>query len=143
MIAAVSRCAPWLRRYGRALTYAGRDQLAYPAALLTRGVLHSGAILFEAIDAPIGGYTITDVMFLWAVAAAGFGIDTGQQLERDPAFLISLRTSGSGEPVERLPATVPSHYACFACDSGTREEIVPSLPESDRLFFAVTTAFDV
>ena len=39
MIAAVSRGAPWLRRYGRALTYAGRDQLAYPAALLTRGVL--------------------------------------------------------------------------------------------------------
>ena len=39
MIAAVARCAPWLRRYGRALTYAGRDQLAYPAALLTRGVL--------------------------------------------------------------------------------------------------------
>ncbi len=32
------------------------------------------AILFEAIDAPIGGYTITDVMFLWAVAAAGFGL---------------------------------------------------------------------
>ena len=39
MIAAVSRGGPWLRRYGRALTYAGRDQLAYPAALLTRGVL--------------------------------------------------------------------------------------------------------
>ena len=74
MIATVSRGGPWLRRYGRALTYASRDQLAYPAALLTRGVLHSGAILFEAIDAPIGGYTITDVMFLWAVAAAGFGL---------------------------------------------------------------------
>ena len=27
-----------------------------------------------AIDAPIAGYTITDVMFLWAVAAAGFGL---------------------------------------------------------------------
>ncbi|MDE0025412.1 MAG: ABC-2 family transporter protein [Spirochaetaceae bacterium] len=32
------------------------------------------AILFEAIDAPIAGYTFTDVMFLWAVAAAGFGL---------------------------------------------------------------------
>ena len=32
------------------------------------------AILFQAIDAPIAGYTITDVMFLWAVAAAGFGL---------------------------------------------------------------------
>ena len=32
------------------------------------------AILFEAVDAPIAGYTITDVMFLWAVAAAGFGL---------------------------------------------------------------------
>ena len=32
------------------------------------------AILFEAIGAPIGGSTITDVMFLWAVAAAGFGL---------------------------------------------------------------------
>ena len=32
------------------------------------------AILFEAIDAPIRGYTFTDVMFLWAVAAAGFGL---------------------------------------------------------------------
>ena len=39
MIAAVARCGPWLRRYGRALTYAGRDQMAYPAALLTRGAL--------------------------------------------------------------------------------------------------------
>jgi len=39
VIAAISRCGPWLRRYGRALTYAGRDQLAYPAALLTRGVM--------------------------------------------------------------------------------------------------------
>ena len=39
MIAVLSRCGPWLRRYGRALTYAGRDQLAYPAALLTRGLL--------------------------------------------------------------------------------------------------------
>ena len=39
MTAALSRCGPWLRRYGRALTYAGRDQLAYPAALVTRGVL--------------------------------------------------------------------------------------------------------
>ena len=46
----------------------------YPIPFATRGVLHSGAILFEAIDAPIGGYTITDVMFLWAVAAAGFGL---------------------------------------------------------------------
>ena len=32
------------------------------------------AILFEAIGAPIAGYTFTDVMFLWAVAAAGFGL---------------------------------------------------------------------
>ena len=32
------------------------------------------AILFEAIDAPIAGYTFIDVMFLWAVAAAGFGL---------------------------------------------------------------------
>ena len=32
------------------------------------------AILFEAIAAPIAGYTFTDVMFLWAVAAAGFGL---------------------------------------------------------------------
>ena len=39
MIAAVVRSGPWLRRYARAFTYAGRDQLAYPAALLTRGVL--------------------------------------------------------------------------------------------------------
>ena len=39
MTAVIARCGPWLRRYGRALTYAGRDQLAYPAALLTRGVL--------------------------------------------------------------------------------------------------------
>ena len=39
MTAVVFRCGPWLRRYGRALTYAGRDQLAYPAALLTRGLL--------------------------------------------------------------------------------------------------------
>ena len=32
------------------------------------------AILFEAIEAPIRGYTFTDVMFLWAVAATGFGL---------------------------------------------------------------------
>ena len=32
------------------------------------------AILFEAIGAPIRGYGFTDVMFLWAVAAAGFGL---------------------------------------------------------------------
>ena len=31
-------------------------------------------ILFEAIDAPIRGYSFTDVAFLWAVAAAGFGL---------------------------------------------------------------------
>ena len=37
--AAITRCGPWVRRYGRALTYAGRDQLAYPVALLTRGLL--------------------------------------------------------------------------------------------------------
>ena len=37
--AAITRCGPWVRRYGRALTYAGRDQLAYPMALVTRGVL--------------------------------------------------------------------------------------------------------
>ena len=32
------------------------------------------AILFEAIKAPIRGYEFTDVMFLWAVAAGGFGL---------------------------------------------------------------------
>ena len=80
---------------------------------------------------------------MWTRILYQDGIDPGQQLERDPAFLISLRTSGGGEPVERLPATAPSHYACFACDSGTREELVPSLSESNSLFFAVTTAFDV
>ena len=31
-------------------------------------------ILFEAIDAPIRGYSFTDVAFLWSVAAAGFGL---------------------------------------------------------------------
>ena len=31
-------------------------------------------ILFEAIDAPVRGYSFTDVAFLWAVAAAGFGL---------------------------------------------------------------------
>ena len=31
-------------------------------------------ILFEAIDAPIRCYSFTDVAFLWAVAAAGFGL---------------------------------------------------------------------
>ena len=36
---AATRCGPRLRRYARAFTYAGRDQLAYPAALLTRGLL--------------------------------------------------------------------------------------------------------
>ena len=39
MTASIARCGPWLRRYARALSYAGRDQLAYPLALLTRGVL--------------------------------------------------------------------------------------------------------
>ena len=37
--AAVARYGPRLRRYARAFTYAGRDQIAYPFALLTRGVM--------------------------------------------------------------------------------------------------------
>ena len=32
------------------------------------------AILYDVIDAPIRGYTFTDVLFLWSVAAAGFGL---------------------------------------------------------------------
>ena len=32
------------------------------------------AILYDVIEAPIRGYAFTDVMFLWAVAAAGFGL---------------------------------------------------------------------
>ena len=80
---------------------------------------------------------------MWTRILYQGGIDTGQQLERDSAFLISLRTSGGSKPIERLPATTPSHYPRLACDSGTREEIVPSLSESNSLFFAVTTAFDV
>lgn len=31
-------------------------------------------ILFEKLDSPIRGYAFTDVMFLWALAAAGFGL---------------------------------------------------------------------
>ena len=40
MIASVAaRCGPRLRRYARAFTFAGRDQIAYPFALLTRGLM--------------------------------------------------------------------------------------------------------
>ena len=49
--AAVARYGPRLRRYARAFTYAGRDQIAYPFALLTRGLM---LIVFGSEQGPDG-----------------------------------------------------------------------------------------
>lgn len=78
------------RRHGRTLRLIGRyfrvnlaANTAYPGPFVIQVVAMAAnnamfmafwAILFEAIAAPIRGYGFRDVMFLWAVAAAGFGL---------------------------------------------------------------------
>lgn len=79
-----------VRRGGRVLRLIGHyfrvnlaANTAYPGPFVIQVVAMAAnnamfmafwAILFEAIDAPIRGYAFGDVMFLWAVAAAGFGL---------------------------------------------------------------------
>ena len=78
-----TRWARTLRLLGRYLRVNLAASTAYPIPFAIQVVAMAAnnamflafwAILFEAIDAPIAGYTFTDVMFLWAVAAAGFGL---------------------------------------------------------------------
>ena len=78
-----ARCFRTLRLLGRYFRVNLAANTAYPVPFAIQVVAMAAnnamflafwAILFEAIDAPIAGYTFTDVMFLWAVAAAGFGL---------------------------------------------------------------------
>ena len=79
----VARCGRTLRLLVRYFRVNLAANTAYPVPFAIQVVAMAAnnamfmafwAILFEAIEAPIRGYTFTDVMFLWAVAAAGFGL---------------------------------------------------------------------
>ena len=79
----VTRCGRTLRLLVRYFRVNLAANTAYPVPFAIQVVAMAAnnamfiafwAILFQAIEAPIRGYTFTDVMFLWAVAAAGFGL---------------------------------------------------------------------
>ncbi len=79
----VTRCGRTLRLLVRYFRVNLAANTAYPVPFAIQVIAMAAnnamfiafwAILFQAIEAPIRGYTFTDVMFLWAVAAAGFGL---------------------------------------------------------------------